>query len=209
MACSASRLRELPRIGAYARPAATVMPQKCGSCHSRRSEGFSSSAHGSRAQRGPGRPDLRNVPWCHPQDSGRRGSAVARGEEKSAADLAAPATPIRLSRAITRFLSRIRWKAIQASVHGRAVAAGNQQRRRRARIAIRRHAIYPAQDARSKINHWNVPAHLCRLPRGNRENLSRERSRASRRAWRVRRAGLHGLPRRSRYPRAPAIPVRW
>jgi len=43
------------------------------------------------------------------------------------------------------------------SVHGRAVASGNEKAAA-CSDCHGSHAIFPSQDARSKINHWNLPA---------------------------------------------------
>ena len=135
-------------------PHAETLPKvDCASCHKDVVDELSSSVHGR--QRGPDRPDCFA---CHgsPHAIPPRSEAVSPVAKKnlpstcgschSNADfLARHAIP--LARPV---------EAYRLSVHGRAVEKGNQ-----AAPACSdchgSHAIRPAMDAASRINHWKVP----------------------------------------------------
>jgi cytochrome b subunit of formate dehydrogenase len=141
----------------YAKPAATLIPQLCSQCHSDEVKGFLSSVHGQAAKNGD--PQAPNCESCHgaihkilsAQDPG---SPVAK---KNLPDTCAAchSNPKFLAAHQIPFAHPI--ETYRSSVHGRAVAAGNEKAAT-CSDCHGSHAIYEARDPRSKINHWNIPA---------------------------------------------------
>jgi cytochrome b subunit of formate dehydrogenase len=137
--------------------AAKASPQQCNACHGEIVRDFQSSVHA--AARKNGASDSPSCQTCHGPThrilpSSDPASPVAK---KSLADTCAachanPAFQARHKIPISRPVEQYK-----LSVHGRAVAAG-----RTSAAACSdchgSHGIFPARDARSKINHWNVPA---------------------------------------------------
>ncbi len=137
--------------------AADVAPAKCATCHAEEVKDFRQSIHGQAAAAGD--PDAPKCISCHGpvhqiQTASDPTSTVAKknlpdtcaschGNQKFVASHKIPlAHPVELYR---------------QSVHGRALAGGNEA----AAVCSDCHGshnILPARDARSKINHWNVPA---------------------------------------------------
>ncbi len=137
--------------------AADVAPAKCAQCHADEVKDFKQSIHGQAAAAGD--PDAPKCMSCHGavhqiQSSGDPTSTVAK---KNMPDTCASC------HSNTQFLASHKIpfahpvEQYRQSIHGRAVAGGNDK----AAVCSDchgSHAIFPAQDARSKINHWNVPS---------------------------------------------------
>ncbi len=141
----------------YARPAENVMPQKCGQCHSDELRALLGSVHGAAARSGD--PQSPTCESCHgpvhkiltaddPQ------SLVAKKNLPQTCG-ACHANPDFVARHQIPFAHPV--EAYSMSVHGRAVAAGNDKAAS-CSDCHGSHDILPGQDPRSKINHWNVPA---------------------------------------------------
>ncbi len=138
-------------------PAAQLAPAKCAQCHADEVREFLQSVHGRAAAAGD--PDAPNCMSCHGpvhqiQTSSNAASVVAKA---NLADTCASCHSKRqfLSRHNIPFAHPV--ELYRQSVHGRAVAGGD-----RAAASCSdchgSHGILPPQDARSKINHWNIPA---------------------------------------------------
>jgi cytochrome b subunit of formate dehydrogenase len=137
--------------------AADLAPTKCAPCHADEVKDFKASIHGQAAAAGD--PDAPKCTSCHGpvhqiQTASDASSTVAK---KNLPDTCASC------HSNQQFLSRHKIplahpvELYRQSVHGRAVAGGNQA----AAVCSDCHGshnILPARDARSKINHWNVPA---------------------------------------------------
>jgi len=141
----------------YARPAATVMPQKCGECHSDEVKAFLKSVHGMAGRNGNS--DSPTCESCHgsihqllavddPQ------SPIAKKNLPQTCG-ACHANPDFVARHKIPFAHPV--EAYSMSVHGRAVAAGNDKAAS-CSDCHGSHDILDARDPASKINHWNVPA---------------------------------------------------
>ena len=139
------------------KPAADLAPGKCAECHSQEVKDFASSIHGQAAAKGD--PDAPKCVSCHGpvhkiQTSGDLTSPVAK---KNLADTCATC------HSNAEFLSRHKIpfahpvELYKQSVHGRAVAGGNDSAAS-CSDCHGSHNIFPAEDPRSKINHWNVAA---------------------------------------------------
>jgi len=138
------------------RAAATLRPQLCGSCHAGELKDFVSSVHGAAQEKGD--PQSPTCLACH----GAVHRILAAGDSMSpVAKPNLPATcgschsdPGFLARHQIPFAHPV--ESYQAGVHGRALAAGNQNAASCSDCHTA-HAIYDARDPRSTINHWNVP----------------------------------------------------
>jgi len=138
-------------------PAAGLLPKLCGNCHSDEVKGFLASVHGAAAKRGD--PDAPTCQSCHgpvhkilaAQDPA---SPVAK---KNLPDTCGSchSNPSFLATHEIPFAHPV--ESYKLSVHGRAVAAGNLNAAT-CSDCHGSHEIFPAQDPRSKVNHWNVPA---------------------------------------------------
>ena len=136
---------------------ARMVPAKCAQCHADEVKEFKESVHGKAAAAGD--PDAPNCGSCHGavhriQMSSDAGALVAK---KNLPDTCASC------HASQQFLSRHKIpfahpvELYRQSVHGRAVANGNDAAAS-CSDCHGSHGILPSQDARSKINHFNVPA---------------------------------------------------
>ncbi len=137
-------------------PVANTEPQRCASCHVGAVRDYLTSIHAS--LREAGAPDTATCSSCHGPahrilPSSDPASKVAK---RNLADTcgACHANPDFLARHNIPFARPV--EAYRLSVHGRALAAGNE-RAASCSDCHSNHAIFPARDPRSKINHWNVP----------------------------------------------------
>ncbi len=137
--------------------AAAIAPAKCAQCHADEVKDFKQSIHGQAAAEGD--PDAPKCMSCHGpvhqiQTSSDATSTVAK---KNLPDTCASC------HSNQQFLSRHKIpiahpvELYRQSVHGRAVAGGNDAAAT-CSDCHGSHNILPARDAKSKINHWNVPA---------------------------------------------------
>jgi len=137
--------------------AAQVAPAKCAQCHADEVKQFQQSIHGQRAAAGD--PDAPNCMSCH--------GPVHRIQASS--DAASPVAKKNLPETCAschssqQFLSRHKIpfahpvELYRQSVHGRAVVDGDGAAAS-CSDCHGSHDILPPQDARSRINHWNIPA---------------------------------------------------
>jgi formate dehydrogenase gamma subunit len=137
--------------------ASQIAPAKCAQCHSDEVKDFRQSIHGQAAAAGD--PDAPNCMSCHGpvhqiQSSSDAASTVAK---KNMPDTCAACHSNQqfLSRHKIPFAHPV--ELYRQSVHGRAVASGDGAAAS-CSDCHGSHGILPAQDARSKINHWNLPA---------------------------------------------------
>lgn len=140
-----------------ARPAAGIVPQMCISCHVDEVKEFLSSVHGKALENGD--PQAPSCMACHgsihkilAQDD--PGSPVAK---KNLPDTCGSchSNPAFLASHEIPFAHPV--EAYKLSVHGRAVAAGDQKAAA-CSDCHGSHEIFAPRDPRSRINHWNVPA---------------------------------------------------
>ncbi|HUK31573.1 MAG TPA: cytochrome b/b6 domain-containing protein [Candidatus Acidoferrum sp.] len=135
--------------------AAGIAPGKCAECHAQEVKAFASSIHGHAAASGD--PDAPKCVSCHGpvhqiRASGDPASTVAK---KNLPDTCATC------HSKVEFLSRHNIpfahpvELYKLSVHGRAVAAGNNAAAT-CSDCHGSHDIVPSRDPHSKINHWNV-----------------------------------------------------
>jgi formate dehydrogenase gamma subunit len=135
--------------------AAELAPAKCATCHADEVKEFHASAHGRAAQAGD-----RDAPTC----------ASCHGPAHKILPADDPASPVakkNLANTCAACHSNLEFTArhkipfahpveqYKQSVHGRAVAAGENAAT--CSDCHGSHGLFPARDARSKINHWNVP----------------------------------------------------
>ncbi len=138
-------------------PAAGLLPKLCITCHSDEVKGFLASVHGAAAKRGD--PDAPTCQSCHgpvhkilaAEDPA---SPVAKKNQPDTCG-ECHSNPSFLATHQIPFAHPV--ESYKLSVHGRAVAAGNLEAAT-CSDCHGSHEIYAARDARSKINHWNVPA---------------------------------------------------
>jgi formate dehydrogenase gamma subunit len=134
-----------------------VAPGKCAQCHADEVKEFRQSIHGHAAAAGDS--DAPNCMSCHGavhqiDSSSDAASPVAK---KNLPDTCASchSNPQFVSRHKIPFAHPV--ELYRQSVHGRAVLGGNE-----AAAACSdchgSHGIFPSQDARSKVNHWNISA---------------------------------------------------
>ena len=132
-----------------------LMPGKCVECHADEVKALDASIHGQAAKRGD--PDAPKCISCHGpihavNGSGEAASTIAR---KNMADTCAKC------HSDAGFLSRHKIPVVhpvesyKQSVHARAVALGKEAAT--CSSCHGSHDIYPATDARSRVNHWKVP----------------------------------------------------
>jgi cytochrome b subunit of formate dehydrogenase len=133
-----------------------LMPGKCAECHTQEVKEFQGSIHGRAAKNGDA--DAPKCVSCHGSVHSVKGasepdSAIAR---KNLADTCAKC------HSDAGFLSRHKIpvahpvESYKESVHGRAVASGSEKAAD-CSSCHGNHDIYPARDARSRVNHWKVP----------------------------------------------------
>ena len=137
--------------------AAQTAPAKCAQCHADEVKEFRQSIHGQAAAAGD--PDAPNCVSCHGpvhqiQASSDAASPVAK---KNLPDTCASCHSNQqfLSRHKIPFAHPV--ELYRQSVHGRAVADGDGAAAT-CSDCHGSHGILPSQDARSKVNHWNIPA---------------------------------------------------
>jgi len=133
-----------------------LMPAKCVECHAQEVKEFADSIHGQAAKNGD--PDAPKCESCHGvihtvKPSSEADSSIAR---KNLADTCAKchSDPGFLSRHKIPVARPV--ESYKQSVHGRAVASGSEKAAD-CNSCHGIHDIYPARDARSRVNHWNVP----------------------------------------------------
>jgi len=132
-------------------------PAKCAQCHADEVKEFRKSIHGQASAAGD--PDAPNCLSCHGsvheiQSSSEATSPVAK---KNLPDTCAGCHSNRefLSRHKIPFAHPV--ELYRQSVHGRAVVDGDGAAAS-CSDCHGSHGILPSQDARSKVNHWNIPA---------------------------------------------------
>ncbi len=136
--------------------ATQIAPGKCAQCHADEVKDFRQSIHGQAAAAGD--PDAPRCMSCHGpvHEIQTSSDATSPVEKKNVANTCAACHSNQqfLSGHKIPFAHPV--ELYRQSVHGRAVASGNEK----AAVCSDchgSHGIFPAQDARSKINHWNVP----------------------------------------------------
>lgn len=138
-------------------PAAGLAPKLCAGCHSDEVEAFAASVHAKAAKDGDAQ-----APSCQACHGPVHKILAAQDPSSPVAKKNLPET-CGSCHANASFLAKHQIpfarpvEAYKLSVHGRAVAAGNQNAAT-CSDCHGSHEIYAARDARSKINHWNVPA---------------------------------------------------
>jgi len=138
--------------------AAKLAPAKCAECHAQEVKEFADSAHGRAAKAGD--PDVPTCDSCHGavhaiHASGEPGAPVGKQQmaatcakcHSNAEFVARHKMPI--AHPVERYLS---------SVHGQAVAQGKNAAS--CADCHGTHGILPANDARSRVNHWHL-AETC------------------------------------------------
>ena len=135
--------------------AALTAPAKCAQCHADEVKEFRLSVHGQAAAKGD--PDAPTCMSCHGpvHQIQTAGEATSRVAKKNLPDTCASchSNPQFLSRHKIPFAHPV--ELYKQSVHGRAVASGDGA----AAVCSDchgSHGILPSQDARSKVNHWNI-----------------------------------------------------
>lgn len=134
-----------------------LVPQLCASCHADEVKGFLSSVHGKALRSGDAQAP--SCMACHgpvhkivaAQDPG---SPVAKKKLPDTCG-SCHSNPAFLASHQIPYAHPV--EAYKLSVHGRAVAAGNQNAAT-CSDCHGSHEIFAPRDPRSKINHWNVPA---------------------------------------------------
>ncbi len=133
-----------------------LIPAKCTTCHEEEVHQFASSIHGQDGKNVD--TDAPKCTSCHGEIHGVKPSSepdspIAR---KNLADTCAKchSDPAFLSRHDIPVVHPV--ESYKKSVHGRAVAAGNEKAAD-CNSCHGVHDIYPARDPRSRVNHWNVP----------------------------------------------------
>lgn len=137
--------------------AAQLTPAKCALCHADEVKEFLRSIHGQAAAAGD--PDAPTCFSCHGsvhqiQSSGDAASRVAKKNLPETC-AACHSSPQFLARHKIPFARPV--ELYRQSVHGRAVADGDGAAAT-CSDCHGSHGILPAQDARSKVNHFNIPA---------------------------------------------------
>jgi cytochrome b subunit of formate dehydrogenase len=137
--------------------ATAMVPAKCAQCHSDEVNDFRQSVHGQAAAAGD--PDAPNCTSCHgPVHQIQPSSAVASTvAKKNLPDTCASCHSNQqfLARHNIPFAHPV--ELYRQSVHGRAVLNGNEAAAS-CSDCHGSHGILPPRDAKSKINHWNIPA---------------------------------------------------
>ena len=136
--------------------AADLAPHKCAECHADEVKAFRESIHGQAAAKGD--PDAPKCVSCHGpvhqiHSAGDDSSTVAK---KNLPDTCASCHSNKdfLSRHNIPFAHPV--EQYRQSVHGRILATTNEVGAS-CSDCHGSHDILPARDARSKINHWNIP----------------------------------------------------
>ncbi len=136
---------------------AQMAPAKCAQCHADEVKEFRQSIHGQAAAAGD--PDAPNCVSCHGavhqiQASSDAASTIAK---KNLPDTCASCHSNQqfLSRHEIPFAHPVEF--YKRSVHGRAVMNGDEAAAT-CSDCHGSHGILPSRDARSKVNHWNIPA---------------------------------------------------
>jgi cytochrome b subunit of formate dehydrogenase len=137
--------------------AAEIAPAKCAQCHADEVKDFRASIHGQAAAAGD--PQAPKCVSCHGpvhqiQMASDATSPVSR-KNIPATCATCHSNPQFIASHKIPFAHPV--EQYLQSVHGRAMAKGNEQ----AAVCSDchgSHGIFPAQDARSRINHWNVPS---------------------------------------------------
>jgi len=141
----------------YVQPAAGRMPQLCTQCHSDEVKQYLSSVHGVAAQHA--NTLSTSCQGCHgPVHKILAATdANSRVAKKNLPDTCGSchSNPEFLAKYQIPFAHPV--EAYKLSVHGRAVAAGNEKAAT-CSDCHGSHAIYAARDTRSKVNHWKVPS---------------------------------------------------
>jgi len=136
--------------------AAGLVPGKCSECHADEVKSLGESIHGQAAKNGD--PDAPKCTSCH----GAIHAVKAASEPESTVARKKLADTCAKCHSDAGFLSRHKIpiahpiESYKQSVHGRAVASGNEKAANRS-SCHGSHDIYPARDARSNVNHWKVP----------------------------------------------------
>ena len=132
-----------------------LAPAKCTECHAQEVKEFAESIHGQAASHGdPGAPRCES---CH----GSIHNVKAASEPDSMVAHLKLANTCAKCHSDPGFLSRHKIPvahpvdSYKQSVHGRAVAAGSTKAAN-CNDCHGNHDIYPARDARSRVNHWKV-----------------------------------------------------
>jgi formate dehydrogenase gamma subunit len=137
--------------------AAETAPAKCTQCHADEVKDFRKSIHGQAAAAGD--PDAPTCSSCHGSVHQVQGSsnAVSPVAKKNLADTCASCHSSQqfLSRHKIPFAHPV--ELYRQSVHGRAVVDGDGAAAS-CSDCHGSHGIFPPRDARSKTNHWNIPA---------------------------------------------------
>jgi len=135
--------------------AANLMPAKCAECHAHELREFDDSIHGQAVKKGDA--DAPKCVSCHGDIHAVKPASEPDGKvaRKNLADTCAQchSNPGFLSRHLVPVAHPV--ESYKQSVHGRAIAAGNEQAAD-CNNCHGNHDIYPARDARSRVNHWNV-----------------------------------------------------
>lgn len=139
----------------YVQPAS--MPQLCSQCHNDEVKGFLASVHGQAAKNGDAQ-----APTCTACHGPIHKIVAAQDPASPVAKKNLPDTcaschsnPAFLAKHQIPFAHPV--EAYKLSVHGRAVAAGKTDAAT-CSDCHGSHEIYAGRDARSKVNHWNVPS---------------------------------------------------
>ncbi len=137
--------------------AAQLAPAKCAQCHADEVKEFRQSIHGKAAAAGD--PDAPTCFSCHGpvhqiQPSGDAASGVAKKNLPETC-AACHSNPQFLARHKIPFAHPV--ELYRQSVHGRAIVDGDGAAAT-CSDCHGSHGILPAQDARSKVNHFNIPA---------------------------------------------------
>jgi len=137
--------------------AAALVPQVCAECHGNEVKGLLSSAHGVAAKNGDAQ-----APTCQSCHGAVHKIVAAQDPQSPVAKKNLPDTcaachsnPAFLANHQIPFAHPV--ESYKLSVHGRAVAAGKEDAAA-CSDCHGSHEIYAGRDARSKVNHWNVPA---------------------------------------------------
>jgi len=135
--------------------AESLAPAKCQACHADEVKQFVDSIHGQALKKGD--PDAPKCTSCHGsihavKASSEPDSTIAR---KNLADTCAKCHSDAglLSRHLVPVAHPV--ESYKQSVHGRAILTGNEKAAN-CNDCHGNHAIYPARDERSRVNHWKV-----------------------------------------------------
>jgi cytochrome b subunit of formate dehydrogenase len=133
-----------------------LAPAKCTECHAQEVKEFAGSIHGQAAAAGD--KDAPNCESCHRAIHNVKAASEADSgvADKKLADTCAKchSDPGFLSRHLIPVVHAV--DSYKQSVHGRAVAAGSTKAAN-CNDCHGNHDIYPARDARSRVNRWRVP----------------------------------------------------